>query len=156
MKQVVQLHSLEAAPCNFGHLTRSPQVFPICTWSVQRLGTKEAHHTVGQICRGWYLCEGYEEGTRRVRGGYKVYEEDTRRIRGGYVDGTWRVRGGYEEDTRRVQGGYIEDTRRIRGGYEEGSLRIRYEEDTRRIQGGYIEDKIRGGYKECTLSKRSP
>ena len=69
-----------------------------------------------------------------------------------------RIRGGYEKGTRRIQGVYEEDTRRIRGGYVDGTWRVRggYEEDTRRIQGGYIEDKIRGGYEEGTLSKRSP
>ena len=48
---------------------------------------------------------------------------------------------------RRVRGWYVEGTRRVRGGYEK---------DRRRVRGGYIEDKIRGGYEECTLSKRSP
>ena len=79
MKQVVQLHSLEAAPCNLGHLTRSP---------LPNL------HLVGAEA-------GYERGSPHSWPNLQglVF---MRRIRGGYEDGTWMVRGGYEEDTRRI------------------------------------------------------
>jgi len=62
--------------------------------------------------------EGSEEGSKRVRGGFK---ENPRRVQRESEEGSKRIRGGFKESPRRVQRESEEGSKRVRGGFDDGS-----------------------------------